>query len=992
MFTESHLRIAGHPIVANVLVTGPVSSPDSQSLKPTWDKASDPPCPSLCHSLSPNSRKFFELEIIQPGLGMRHLICQAFTGDTILATALTAEEITIHLDLIQQCLHNSRTANARLGRIIRNIIVGMLSNPCRPTIIPHEFHSGILNTLVSNPQNNFTPSQLVAISHAIRHETAQVINRCERSYDVFRVTRLPTHFSEIRKFYLEGKDAIIPNLPCPKAIMLEDEVHAYISPMEIISHYLAFGHGNQTCPPMDPKRPGEVTCYHHSAHARILQGHVDSTIGGNPSHSSFPLIIFLTDWQDEFDKNNIIRNKYQIFLRVLTILMQGKRGVLEKNTFIIALGTKGDSRFTLDEVYNQDLLQLSRCHEVYDGRYKRNIKIMAILVASLEDRIERSGMLFIGQQNQNFCASFGHSTYLHKESKLPSCNICFDARNMLLFADGDGKSYGDGIAPCQVCADWFVLCDNGALDVGMEMLPLYPKDTYPGSPLPPPERPVGTHVKAIGPMRISFPQLRIGADFAFYNFHYSKTKPGPRPINWTIGKMEFYVKSIGLNQAFSKSLRLCADKYKDDETYVAMNHFRNEVHPPSWDRPHSGLSAHLEATFHCVFRGLVPDHVEICLAGLRTVTSMVPVHRVLNRILKSVKQLYLPRMNISLFGKKENKLSMVGWQGSQENAFSKLMVHCLLHCRIHASKKLSVTVETMNEVFYLLEKATFAFYCTISRIMSTDVTEYLPDETLHYARLYLSYLTDLEKVSLVPGKSPVWKRTGNHVGLLNIPEVMRRYGPVHTYYEAADESTIQWMKPMVKNVSTTSHSWKVTVLDAITREQTLTMVTEDSRNLLSGEGTEDDPGWNPYDFRVSSSLNELKHKFSVGESLSAVCYGTTFPLFPFWGIHEITGKRVIQYLTAHEFQDESIVIGGIRYSCFDSILVESPESFACIDSMPRIRDCATHIYLLLFLIPENGTCLQGNKLFAHVCGINWDVLNPDTYDLVVPKWSDWSEE
>jgi hypothetical protein len=95
---------------------------------------------------------------------------------------------------------------------------------------------------------------------------------------------------------------------------------------------------------------------------------------------------------------------------------------------------------------------------------------------------------------------------------------------------------------------------------------------------------------------------------------------------------------------------------------------------------------------------------------------------------------------------------------------------------------------------------------------------------------------------------------------------------------------------------------------------------------------------------------------------------------------------------AHEYEEDFQVIGGIRYSCFDSILAESPESFASIDSMLRIRDCATHIYLLLFLIPENGICLQGNKLFAHVCGINWDVLNPDTYDLVAPKWSDWSEE
>jgi hypothetical protein len=878
-------------------------------------------------------------------------------------------------------------ANARLSRIIRNIIRGLLSNPCRPTIIPQDYHTGILNTLVSNPNITFTAAQIGAISSAIRHESNLVINKCQTPYNIFRVTRLPTEFSEIRKFYLEGKDAIIPNLPSPKAIMLEDELHAYVSPMQIISHYMAFGHGNQTCAPEPSGNGSGVTRYHQSLHAKTISGHVHSTIACNPDHTSFPLILFMTDWQDEFDKNNIIRNKYQIFLRTMTILTQGKRGILEKHTFIVALGSKGDSRFTLDEVYNEDLKQLSRIHEVYDGRNKKNIKLMAILVASLEDRIERSGMLFIGQQNQSFCSSFGHSTYLHNLSKLPSCKVCFKARIELLSIDRDGLLYAQGIKACTECADWYVLCDNGALDVRLDTLPDYPTETYPGSPNPPPERPVGPNIQVIGPMRLGFPVMRTGADFAFYNFHYSRTKPG-RPTKWNIKKMEFYVKSIGLNTAFGKMIRECADKYKDLEATAAMDKFRLEVHPPSWNRPHSGLSAHLEATFHCVFRGLVPDHVEICLATMKLVTAMKPVHRVLNRILKTVKLMHLPRMNVSLFGKgKHNKLSMAGWQGSQENAFSKLMVHILLHCRIHADRPLSVTEEIMSSTFDLLEKATYAFYCTISRIMSIDVPDWLPDETLQYAKLYLSYLTDLEKLSLGAGKSPVWKRTGNHVGLLNIPEVMRRYGPVHTYYEAADESTIQWMKPMVKNVSTKSHTWKATVLDAITREQTLAVVSEDVRKLLTDEEAEEF-GWNPFDFRVSKDLDELKTKFLAGEALSVLCIGGVYPILPYWGLHVVTGKRSIRYMIAREFKEEAKYQGGIRYACFDPLLTALPLSVIVPDTMVGIRDSSARKFILLFFIPENGRCLQGDRLLAHVCGLNWDVIDPPTNHLVPPKWSD----
>jgi hypothetical protein len=185
---------------------------------------------------------------------------------------------------------------------------------------------------------------------------------------------------------------------------------------------LEWGQGNQTHLPPDFKQSNSVSCYHHSTHARTISKHVNSTIDVNGELQSFPVILFLSDWQDEFDKNNIIRNKYQIFLRTLTILMQGKRGILEKHTFIVALCSKGDSLYTLDRAYNKNLYTLSQIHEVYNGLNKNKTKkVMAILVASLEDRIERSGMLFIGQHNQTSCASFGHSTYLANNTKLPSC-------------------------------------------------------------------------------------------------------------------------------------------------------------------------------------------------------------------------------------------------------------------------------------------------------------------------------------------------------------------------------------------------------------------------------------------------------------------------------------------------------------------------------------------------------------------------------------------
>ena len=124
-------------------------------------------------------------------------------------------------------------------------------------------------------------------------------------------------------------------------------------------------------------------------------------------------------------------------------------------------------------------------------------------------------MLFIGQQNQKFCSSFGHSTYLDNDTKLPSCKRCFNARVKLLLSRRSPGAAASGIAACANCADWYILCTNGSLNVTLAVLVDYPMCIYDGSPPPPIERPVGQHVKWIGPMRLGFPQLRKGADFAF---------------------------------------------------------------------------------------------------------------------------------------------------------------------------------------------------------------------------------------------------------------------------------------------------------------------------------------------------------------------------------------------------------------------------------------------------------------------------------------------
>ena len=67
--------------------------------------------------------------------------------------------------------------------------------------------------------------------------------------------------------------------------------------------------------------------------------------------------------------------------------------------------------------------------------------------------------------------------------------------------------------------------------------------------------------------------MRKGADFAFYNYHYSRKQKG-RSVRWTVANLELYIKSIGLNTQFYKMLGMCSDKYLEPDPVDVLLKFR----------------------------------------------------------------------------------------------------------------------------------------------------------------------------------------------------------------------------------------------------------------------------------------------------------------------------------------------------------------------------------------------------------------------------------
>ena len=61
----------------------------------------------------------------------------------------------------------------------------------------------------------------------------------ETGLNIFKKTRPPTTVSDLKRFFLKGPRAIIPNLPHPQVRKTRNGSHAYTTLTEVIAHLLA---------------------------------------------------------------------------------------------------------------------------------------------------------------------------------------------------------------------------------------------------------------------------------------------------------------------------------------------------------------------------------------------------------------------------------------------------------------------------------------------------------------------------------------------------------------------------------------------------------------------------------------------------------------------------------------------------------------------------------------------------------------------------------
>ena len=85
---------------------------------------------------------------------------------------------------------------------------------------------------------------------------------------------------------------------------------------------------------------------------------------------------------------------------------------------------------------------------------------------------------------------------------------------------------------------------------------------------------------------------------------------------------------------------------------------------------------------------------------------------------------------------------------------------------------------------------------------------------------------------MAPNEKPTWLSKGNFLSLLNLPNTIKKFGPLRLYWDGNRERTIQYIKPFLIHSRKTPSFYK-TKLCSVMRVQIIDNLVNQLRNDCS---------------------------------------------------------------------------------------------------------------------------------------------------------------
>jgi hypothetical protein len=546
--------------------------------------------------------------------------------------------------------------------------------------------------------------------------------------------------------------------------------------------------------------------------------------------------VWIFEWSDDFEPNTSLTksNRGGVWVKTITIGPPGSRSHQLTYTYPIAMGSKNISHEEAEVAIQEDLLKLARPEGMvmYSKKHGGLIRIRAKIIVSLQDQPERRGECHLTGGSSDFHRRFGYSfPWQNYEDELRPCINC---RAVLL----------DKTRPwvCPECVD----CTNFAHNLSHPLLQIEPVAGDFEDEL---------QFRHPGLLELNFPMLNDAASLAHEQYvagiwtlknvqkwlkiHCIKEATGKLLLLHADKCKEYADVMADPDSSVLLKAAVTMEKERNPELYTPW------PHPAVWNRG-VHLNQHPDIPMHLLCLGIVKLLLLRVDKWLSKKYKARPFLQQMKGMLESVSELNLSWLPILPYkgGKfggwvSENYLTMsrllcwfysgldiiaadeeewfepnrpmkewtgddcknwLGQRGLNRKGYAHEVRERVAAYRLLPANEQPVVVEQRGGPVETVQQTIMALDDMMALLMVEQVDgESYYIELERTIRVFLTRFADLEENLSKRNALPGWLSSFNCLCLLNLPDIVRRYGPIRNIWEGswAGEGFLRFAKPAV---------------------------------------------------------------------------------------------------------------------------------------------------------------------------------------------------
>ena len=713
---------------------------------------------------------------------------------------------------------------------------------------------------------------------------------------------IPQNMTTARSTYIEGKHAVIPNLPHPH--IQDFHEHSYVNIEEIIKHYLYSGGDYLEVP--------NITFYQkgldqESNINEILKCHrckeISQEIASHNEHDEETLNLMLLRWSDDFEPTSSNKKNRNNGMWILTVsIMKPKMtGQHSENTFTLSMGKKGDDHRIIEDEFAADLEKFNnnnlRWFVPKNSTKKKRVRLY--IFACLGDSPEKYTTSHITRGNGIYTSRWGHLIDIKSvQDVIPSCKDC---RKFNILHCGEVKS-GESNS-CRRCVNWDFYNDK------CNLLLFDPPNKYPADFR-------NSHSPKLAPKKVTSKLLQTVCEIT-----HTKVSEGI----WSRFEGDAYLKAHGINNDLWQNIIECAEniyllsqldtlenKYKRyliSDKACNPNNYTPHPLPKVWFSP-IGIEMFVDAPMHLLFLGIMKDVHRITMQWCSTINIESTVIRQISKYFNVIFEMKLEWLKIIPIGVS----NFSGWVSENWLALSRILkwIYSIV-TTLYSTKKNNVCsfegprnkwtmnqnkswlkthgLDTRGNAVTLRERVDeyvndsncplpfnkrpggslnnlMTLWSSLHAIISNSMCRQVTSKRIHqvtiYIKIFLSAVNDIDKYLSNPNSTRLWFSSWNYITLLNIPQTLKTYRSFQNIWEGGTvgEGILKDVKPLSTYVYA---KWYMRLTTKLYQIRSLNTITKTS---LQRNNVQPYVAKNVHTYRNTS---EVFQRMTNGEPLSFVC-------------------------------------------------------------------------------------------------------------------------